>query len=172
MSTDYKHAESPTSLAERWLKRLRESQFAHYEAAERLSRANTRLGIPVVIFSAMVGTSIFASLGSSNELPTALRIAAGLISISAAVLASLQTFLKFSERAEKHRAIAARYGAIRRQIEQILAFEEINSDVLKNIRSQIDTLGEEAPEIPKHIFDRMDAYLKGHDSKGVLDVRD
>jgi hypothetical protein len=39
------------------------------------------------------------------------------VSVTAAVLSSLQTFFIHSDRAEKHRASAARFGAARRKLE-------------------------------------------------------
>jgi hypothetical protein len=159
----YQSPESPKVLAESWLKRLREAQFAHYEAAEVLSRTHTRLGLPVVILSTVVGSSVFASIAADKVVPIIVKIVVGLISVAAAVLASLQTFLKLSERAEKHRAVAARYGAIRREVEQVLVFKEIEPKTLDGIRSQIDALSGEAPEIPKRIFGRVEAYLERHD---------
>jgi len=47
-----------------------------------------------------------------------MRIVAGLLSVLAAILASLQTFLKFSERAQMHREAGARFGALVKELEQ------------------------------------------------------
>jgi hypothetical protein len=49
-----------------WFRRLRESQFAHYESGKSYEHYNYRLGIPVVVLSTIVGTSVFASLGKST----------------------------------------------------------------------------------------------------------
>ena len=50
----YEPARSNEELLLRWLRRLRESQFSHYEEASRLSRYNFFLGVPVVIVGAVV----------------------------------------------------------------------------------------------------------------------
>ena len=70
------------------------------------------LGIPSVVLSAAVGTTLFATLGR-NGASANLRIAAGLVSLFAAVLVALQTFLGLAELADKHRSAASTYGAIR-----------------------------------------------------------
>ena len=49
------------------------------------------------------------------------RLLIGTISILAAVLAAIQTFLRFAERSERHAQAADWYASIRREIEEVLA---------------------------------------------------
>jgi len=137
-----------------WLKRAREALFSHYTAAEKYDRLNRRLGIPVLILTTIVGTSVFASL--QQKVDPILQILVGLISVAAAILAGLQTFLGFAERAERHRMTAARYSALRREIEFLLAVENTkfhDPEHLDALRVKIDKLGEEAPSITSKIWD-------------------
>jgi hypothetical protein len=67
-------------------------------------------GIPAVVLSTVVSTSVFASLLKQPD--PWLQITLGFASVAAALLASLQTFLSYSERAEKHRIAGAKYGAL------------------------------------------------------------
>lgn len=147
------HERSATSLLEEWLRRTRESQYGHYAAAKRLGYLNYGMGIPVVVMSTVVGTSVFASLRQQVDLR--LQIGVGLISVLAAVLAGLQTFLRFSEKAEKHRSAGAEYGAIARHIEESLSVPpgaDGLAKLLGELRSHMDTLAKEAPEIPSHVW--------------------
>ena len=81
-----------------WYQRVVATQKGHYLSTDHFARLNYWLGIPVMALSTLVGTSVFASL---QEQPEAwLQILIGLASVFAAVLASLQTFLGFAERAE------------------------------------------------------------------------
>lgn len=140
-------------MLRRWYKRLRETQESHYEASKPLAKLNTRLGLPVVIFSTIVGTSVFASL--SKEVNIYWKITVAVISILAAILAGLQTFLKFSEKSEAHRAIASQAGSLRRQIEQLIAsgdVENISEEKLNSLREQIDKLSANAPAISEKIW--------------------
>jgi hypothetical protein len=114
-------------LAE-WLRRVVLSSQGHYENAQRLDKFNLFLGIPVVCLSAFVGTSVFASLGKNVE--SNIRIIIGLISVAAAVLASLQTFLGFSEKAERHKVYGAHYGSLRRKIEVAFTDNTMSEDDL------------------------------------------
>jgi hypothetical protein len=97
----------------------RSTAETHYAIAARLGRLNVRLGIPVVVLTTFVGTSVFATLERHVDL--SLRILVGVVSVLAAVLASLQTFLRFAERAEKPRAAAESWSSIRREIAEMLA---------------------------------------------------
>jgi hypothetical protein len=87
----------------------------HYAASDAATRWNVVLGIPVVIVSAVVSTSIFASINGSPG--NGWKIGAGLVSLAAAALSALQTFFKFPETGERHRLAAARYGHVRREAE-------------------------------------------------------
>ena len=141
-----------------WHRRVRESQFAHYNAAKPLGRTNYLLGVPVTILSTLVGTSLFAT--HEANAPN-FRLAIGFVSVTAAILASMQTFLRFSERAEKHRAVAARYGSLRRDIEALQAggapYDQAKLDSLKE---KLNSISEEAPEISERVWRSTEAILR------------
>ncbi len=102
----------------------------------------------MIVLSAVVGTSIFATLQADKNMT--MQIVTGLISFAAAVLASLQTFLRFAERSENHRVAAANYGSLRRLIEEELTqlpdTSEGKKELLGKIRSQFDQLAKESPK--------------------------
>lgn len=75
----------------------------------------------MIVLSTLVGSSVFSSMGQQTPIYPSLEIATGLTSLLVATLASLQTFFRFAEKAEKHRLSAARYGALRRETEEMLA---------------------------------------------------
>ena len=142
-----------------WFRRIREAQFAHYQSAKPLVRANYLLGVPVVALSALVGTSIFATL--QEQADVGIRIAVGIVSVLAAFLSGLQTFLRFSEGAEKHRGVATRYGALRREIEMIQATNmTADPKKLDEVRERFDSISMEAPEISDATWKRTEAILK------------
>jgi hypothetical protein len=154
----------PTTIEEllvRWHKRLREMQMSHYDSAKPLAALNNKLGIPVVILTTFVGTAVFATL--EKEVDGRLKILIGLISVSAAVLSSIQTFLRFSEKAEKHRSTAAKAGSLRREIEQYISQGNVNnlpSEKIDGLRASIDKLAEDAPNIPHKIWQKVSKYLE------------
>jgi hypothetical protein len=145
-----------------WYRRVAAVQAGHYHLADRLATYSTRLGIPVVILTSFVGTSLFASV--NQQVGTNVKIAGGLISVAAAVLASLMTFLRFPERAEKHRVAAARYGALRREMDHVLhtdpAARHPADPFLKHLRDRLDLLGRQSPEIGEAMWARVSARFE------------
>ncbi len=135
-----------------WDQRAAASAETHYNHAARLSRRNVQLGIPVVALSTFVGTSVFATL--QEDVSAYFRILVGGISVTAAVMASLQTFLRFAERAERHRVAADSWSAIRREISQMLALHPTYlasrgdpQKYLDDLRRRMDDVAAQAPEM-------------------------
>jgi len=130
------------------------NEFQHYESAKYYARAHNLLGIPVVVFSSIVGTTVFATLQKQVALRS--QIIVGAVSVLAAVLAALQTFLRFSERAEKHRSIAASYSAIRRQLELVLnepiEIRGNTKELVDSIKTRFDSLADAAPNVPNRVW--------------------
>jgi len=88
---------------------------SHYAMAERFELKNKILGIPVVVTAAAVSTAIFATLETKAAIGW--KLATGLVSLAAAILAALQTFLNYAEQAQQHKASARDYSRMRRQLE-------------------------------------------------------
>jgi hypothetical protein len=141
------------------------SQQAHYAIATRLGRYNIWFGVPVVALATLVGTSVFATL--QKDVRTSLRIVVGVVSVLAAVLASLQTFLRFQERAEKHRAAAEHWAQIRRETKQMLALhpeylaERTDpKNYLDGLREKMDRVSAQSPEIGDNDWERAQKKLE------------
>jgi hypothetical protein len=125
---------------------------AHNIAAERFERKNTYLGVPATIIAAVVGSSIFASL-SSNDKNIYLIVTTGALSILAAILSALQTFLKYPEIAQSHKSAKDGYEGIRRKIDifklQLAGARPLSrsdaQNALQQIANQLDELGKTSP---------------------------
>ena len=112
----------PRQAARAVAQRLAHRAIAQSRSAATCELRGRLLGVAVVVLSTIVGTAIFSTLESSPS--TAVKIVAGLASVGAGVLAALQTFLGFEERAAKHREVATAYGTLRREPETGMAFPE------------------------------------------------
>lgn len=159
--------EAVLSLLREWQQRASVSQDAHYLIATRLGSYNLVFGIPVVVFTTIVGTSVFATL--QENVGVGWRIAVGIVSVLAAVLASLQTFLRFQERAEKHRAAAEHWASIRREIDQMLALhpdylaERTDPKAyLDQLRRRMGEVSAQSPEIGDKDWSAADARYASH----------
>jgi len=139
-------------LLSTWLKRVRENQHAHYRAEVQFDKLHFRIGVPAAAFSVIIGTSVFASLNSVVDIR--LKILVGLASITAATLSGLQTFLRYSDRAERHRRAGRQFASIRRSMEHHLCLGNghITPDLVSKIRKRYDAIASEAPYIPRNIW--------------------
>jgi hypothetical protein len=135
-------------LLDDWHERATTAQFGHQRQAERTRTKGIALGLPVVIMTTLVGTSAFATLGDATS--NAAKVVVGSFSIIAAVLASMQTFLGYSQVAERHRIAASRYANLRRAVEIALARHDASA--VDGIRSEMDKVGGASPQIGAKIW--------------------
>ena len=101
-----------------WLLHAHKGRDRHDLAARRNDTYRYWLDVPTIVFAAVVGTSVFATLES--QVDTNFKIGPGFVSIASAVLASLQTFYDFATHAASHRLAGVKYKTIIRELEQIL----------------------------------------------------
>jgi hypothetical protein len=150
----------PNELIEEWHAGIRINVLAHYECSKLFERYHRTLGYPTVILSALAGTAFVSSLTDSSVWWA--RAFAILLSLAVTVFASLQTFLRYSERAGKHKAAATEFGKLRRELEQIIALIPANDIVtardMEAVRVKWGELSTHAPAIPNHVYTRM--FLK------------
>lgn len=153
-SDDYTPPQDVDILTKRWIKRARESQFAHYEAGDRLVRRHRSIGVPAIVISTIVSLSVFGTLEKmgGGEWLKYLAIAFSLLS---AVLSALQTYMKYAERGEAHRSVAAGYGAIRRRLELVNVSKPIDPKKLEKIEAELALLGNKAAVISKKDFEKI-----------------
>jgi hypothetical protein len=145
-------------LYETWHRRVAAAETGHRLMADRLRRRHLGLGIPVVVFTTIVGTSVFASMEGANAGTAVLALVGG-ISLTAAVLSSLQTFLRYATRAEGHRIAAIRYETLRRDMAKMLAVPpEARGDserALDSVRQRMDRYAKESPTFGERLWKRL-----------------
>ena len=139
---------------------------AHYIAWDNAARKNKWIGIPVVITSTIVGTAIFSTIKESPN--TAWKITAGLLLLFAAVLSTLQTILKYSELAEKHKSAGTKYHDIRRDLDYfVLKYSSMSEpnrekviEEFESIKKKISELAEASPSIPDKFYNQATDEIK------------
>lgn len=141
-----------------WHRRNQRVQHAHYESARKFQRLHLLLGLPAIAVSTVVGTAVFASISEAPH--PFVQLLAGLLSVTAAVLSGLQTFLKYPELAEKHRLAAAKFANLTHRIELLATMNdaadgEIVAE-LKAIEASWITLREESPTLPARVLQGME----------------
>lgn len=139
-------------VIEQWRNGFHLNQDCHYSAAAKAERVGRMIGVAVVLLSTAVGASIFRSLAALQG-DTA-TIVTGMLSLVAAALAAVQTFMDFPGTAEKHRLAAVAYGDLRREMDRLLASDS-EADVDSRMASvqqrwqEVDTI---APSIPPKVL--------------------
>ena len=147
-----------------WLRRVAAAESGHRRMAGQMWHRYLALGIPVVVLTTIVGTSVFASLttNESGDPSTSVqvRVIVGTVSLLAAVLSSLQTFLRYSVRSEGHRVAAMRYEALRRDMTKTLALPPgSRGDAVReldSVRQRLDRYAKESPTIGEHLWRQLE----------------
>ena len=82
-----------------------------------------------------------------------LKVVLGSVSVLAAVLASLQTFFNYSERAQRDRKLGAEYGTIRRRIDVVMALPSDSrgdpKEFLERLEKHMAVLTSEPLQLPE-----------------------
>ena len=146
-----------------WHRRVAAAEYGHRLMSDRMRNRHLALGIPVVVLTTVVGTSVFASLQDAN-VPTAVAIAVGCLSLLAAVLSSVQTFMRYSLRSDGHRVAAIRYETLRRDMAEVLAMPRASradpARELDSVRARLDRYAKESPLIGQRLWEDLAVKFK------------
>ena len=152
------HPHSQEELLKGWLVHCHKERDRHSEAARVYDQYNQWLGGSAAILSAIVATSVFASV-SQDARNLTIGIIVGMLSVLATILAALTTFYKFAERAERHRATAAKHKVNIRELECILSGIDENIEDFPTIRCEmqkkLDDLEVDSPVVSQRLYDRI-----------------
>lgn len=134
-----------------WSNRLAAAQTGHYIAAERYILINRFIGIPLVASSTFVSAFLFFE---SDEFSDGLSLTMKILSIFVALLASLQTLMRPTEKAEAHRSCASKYGSLKRRIERFSTITHKPEDwteFSKEIIIEWSGIADNAPTTPQRL---------------------
>ena len=153
------------ALLDKWIKRARESQHSHHEAGKFFKKINYWFSIPVIIVSTGLGGVALFLLGTTVTKTIILWF--GICGIFSALLTAIQTYYNFAEKGEKHSSVGARYGYVRREMEQVKALPKAArgnaKTVMDSIRERLDGLGSEGPVVSRRIFNKSNEILHKKD---------
>ncbi len=135
-------------LLKRWWARTEAVEHAHFRASIRFRRRHYVWGGSLVIVTA--AQSVLQNIdGYSNE-----WYVLGL-SIASPILAALVTFLEYPKRSGEHHNAAARFSALKRELQiEAANFRSRNREelvqVLQDVKTQWDQLTRDSPAIYKN----------------------
>jgi hypothetical protein len=164
---------SSEHLLREWQSRAALALFAYNRAASRCRAWDTRLGGLIAVLSAIVGTSVFATL--QNNLSVAAKITVGMVSVTAAVVAGVQAFATLSKRAYEYERAARIFGSLRRQIEEARWLLHDDSDAMaarvSELRLRLDDAARDSPNTPPRIWNRARREMKGEFTRAERFIR-
>lgn len=146
---------------EKWHTRIRASHKGHYKNAARLSAQQHNLGIVVVVFTAIVGTSVFASLAMDNS-NVWLKTLAGIVSILTVVFAALQTFLNYPAKQVTHLLAATQLSSLKKRIEEQITVGGTEDELklfMHDIRTEWDAITHGAPLMSEGVYNTSAASM-------------
>lgn len=141
------------NLLKSWRDELRVMMRTHYELSIKIRRMNYLLGIPLILIAVLIAGYVFFTV--TRDTGFWAKMTAGSLALLTAILASLQTFLKYSEQAENHRNASVRYQALFNMVEQQVAIPPKDEQTLAGwcdkLRERWDELNLEAPSVPRKL---------------------
>jgi len=122
----------------------------HYNAAARWGRYHLWIGLPAALVAAVAGASAFK--GHPEW--------AGALALVSTALTTVLTFLKPSERAEMHKAVAGQYHALRNQARIFREIGLLDGLMIEEAKSRLfelstarDDLNQRAPSIARSDYE-------------------
>ena len=142
-------------LLEKWTCTVDRATSGHYAAARRMDDLHYFIGL-VLLFCAVVSTCLAGRAVFSIPIVTVDSFMT-VFSAMTLVIAVAHVFLRHEVRAENHRRKAARYAALRRELEQLCALDrtQLTTSQLTDIRTRMDDLSEDGLTIPARIWTKL-----------------
>lgn len=153
---------SDAQVHKKWQARVACLKSAHFQSSNRYDRLNALLGTALIVVSALVG-ALAALTPSFQQYKCIWDWLTPIASLVATVLAGLQIFFRYSERAERHRQAGSNYARLEmildlRGGEQPQGGQEGTSTKavhpLEEVLSEWAWLTSGGPVIPRSIYRR------------------
>jgi hypothetical protein len=147
-----------------WERRSLLAVLAHARSANRCATWNVRLGGLATALTAVVGTSIFATL--QEDLSITARVIVGVVTIAAAISTAVTTFAALPARKEAYEQASRRHASVRRSIETVRTRLAAGKqfDVwaeIAELQVALDEAARGMPNASARIWDRTRRQLKG-----------
>lgn len=153
------------ALLYKWERRAMLAVFSYAGSADRCAAWNIRLGSTSVILTAIVGTSVFATLQVNPS--TIARIGVGLLTVAAAASSAVHVFAGLPDRKSAYEQALRRHAAIRRRIEiarvRLAASGESPSiwNEVEAIKGEVDSAAASSPNAVGRLWEQVKRQMKG-----------
>jgi hypothetical protein len=148
----------------KWERRSTLAAIAHSRSANRCATWDVILGSISVIFTAVVGTSVFAAL--QEDLDTTARVAVAFFTVGAAISTAVHVFAAFPARRAAYEAASRGHAALRRRIEDVRARLEAGEgmkvwEMVEAVRTEMNELAKASPNAARRIWNQTRRQMKG-----------
>jgi hypothetical protein len=138
--------------------------WLHNNSYRRYKRLYALFTIPVIIISTLTGTGNFAVERFGPDVQNVAIMIIGAFNIIAAIISTIQQFLKISEISEGHRVASTAWDKFGRNLGVELAKNPVDrkpaSDILKLYKEEYDRLMETSPKFSQKILDEFNSTFK------------
>lgn len=148
-----------------WERRTMLAVFSHARSANRCAAWDIRLGSASVILTAIVGTSVIATL--QTEAGTPVRIGVGVLTVAAAASSAVHVFAGLPDRKAAYERASRRHAAIRRRIEVVRARLATSGespsiwDEADSIKKEMDSAAASSPNAAGRVWEQVKRQMKG-----------
>ena len=127
----------------------------HYDAQRRFSRRHSCIGGSATVLTTVIMAAVVKEIGGASAAPW-FRWGLAIAAVLATILTALNVSLGYADRSVGHRTMAAGYAAVRRRIDEELTFGRSSVEeqrrIAESIRTSLDALSHDAPEVPADIL--------------------
>ena len=158
-----KMTDSIRMILKYWYAKCKVYYKCHKESSIYYDNINKYLGVPAAVVGVFNTTTIFTNYVAQDQ---ALTLVIGSASFISTVLTIMQNYFDLSKISNSHGKLANGYNKITHIIEKILMFDklsnnhEIQSNLIDNILNQMESLQQDSPNIPDHIWTKHKKELK------------
>lgn len=135
-------------LLKHWHKESKRYQKLHYYASDYYRRWDNYIGIPKIIISTVVGTSMFATVNTAPNTMT--QVAQASVVIFSAILSAIHQKLNYGSLSERHSQASSCYATVCMSIEKELSVKYKHRThvdaVLSSLYSELDHLNKICPQ--------------------------
>ncbi len=148
-------------ILKNWKRRALKGIDSHYGAERYYRKANLFMGVPTIILATTITSLSFFFVG--RNIPIWVQYVVGFSGLVQVLLASLHTWFKYSELAQRHHEAGSEYASIRREIEELEACtEEVTREEIQSVRTRWDNISKKIPVAPASVWKATQKAYGGH----------
>jgi hypothetical protein len=139
-----------------WREKAGGWRWLHYHSMGHYKKINARFTYSSIVLSTLAGAGGFSSGGTGTGFERYMSYIIGAVNVIIGLINSFQRFGKAAEKTELHASAAMQYAMLYRKLETELALTDDHrtTDLITNVRQEMDRLLSQSPSVPQKIVKR------------------